>query len=149
MGIIQNGIIGYGGAANLALMKKKFVHEKEWVSENDFMDALSLAQISPVSTGVGLMGYLGFRLYRVRGGILIPLAFILPTIIFMLVLSWAYFQFGNISWAQSLFVGLGALVVALLVNATWMLGKSVFKKITWQSLKEFFIALVTFTGTFF
>jgi chromate transporter len=50
---------------------------------------------------------------------------------------------------QSLFAGLGALVVALLVNATWMLGKSVFKKITWQDWKGFFIALVAFVGTFF
>jgi chromate transporter len=77
------------------------------------------------------------------------LAFILPATIFMLVLSWAYFQFGNISWVQSLFAGLGALVVALLVNAAWMLGKGVFKKITWQSWKGFAIALVTFVGTFF
>jgi chromate transporter len=143
------GVIGYGGAANLALMKKQFVHEKEWISEKEFMDALSLAQILPGSTGVALMGYMGFHLYRARGGILIPLAFILPATIFMLVLSWAYFQFGNISWVQCLFAGLGALVVALLVNATWMLGKGVFKKITWQDWKGLFVALVAFVGTFF
>ena len=143
------GVIGYGGAANLALMKKKFVHEKEWISEKEFMDALSLSQILPGSTGVALMSYIGFRLHRTQGGILIPLTFILPATIFMLVLSWAYFQFGNITWVQSLFIGLGALVVALLVNATWMLGKGVFKKITWQSLKGFSIALVAFIGTFF
>jgi len=143
------GLVGYGGAANLALMKKKFVHEKEWISEKEFMDALSLSQVLPGSTGVALMCYMGFKLYRARGGILIPLTFILPATIFMLVLSWAYFQFGNISWVRSLFAGLGALVVALLVNATLMLGKSVFKNITWQDWKGFFIALVAFVGTFF
>jgi chromate transporter len=143
------GVIGYGGAANLALMKNKFVHEKEWISEKEFMDALSLSQILPGSTGVALMGYMGFHLHRARGGILIPLTFVLPATIFMLALSWAYFQFGDISWVQSLFAGLGALVVALLVNATRMLGKDVFKKITWQDWKGFFIALVAFIGTFF
>jgi chromate transporter len=143
------GAIAYGGAANLALMKKTFVHEKEWISEKEFMDALSLSQVLPGSTGVALMGYMGFRLHRARGGILIPLTFILPATIFMLVLSWVYFQFGDISWVRSLFAGLEALVVALLVNATLMLGKSVFKKITWQDWKGFFIALVMFVGMFF
>jgi chromate transporter len=143
------GAIAYGGAANLALMKKTFVHEKEWISEKEFMSALSLSQVLPGSTGVALMGYMGFRLYRAQGGILIPLTFILPATIFMLVLSWVYFQFGDISWVRSLFAGLEALVVALLINATLMLGKSVFKKITWQDWKGFFIALVTFVGMFF
>jgi chromate transporter len=143
------GVIGYGGAANLALMKKKFVHEKEWISEKEFMDALSLSQILPGSTGVALMSYMGFRLHRTQGGILIPLTFILPATIFMIVLSWAYFQFGNISLVRSLFAGLGALVVALLVNATWMLGKGVFKNITWRDWKGFSIASVAFIGTFF
>ena len=143
------GVIGYGGAANLALMKKTFAHDKEWISEKDFMDGLSLAQIIPGSTGVSLMGYLGFKHYRLRGGILIPLAFMLPATLAILALSWAYFRFGNVSFVQSLFVGLGALVVALLVNATWMLGKSVFKNVTIKDWKGFLIAAVTFIGTFF
>jgi chromate transporter len=143
------GTIGYGGAANLALMKKTFVQEKEWISEKDFMDALSLSQILPGSTGVALMGYIGFRHYKILGGILIPLAFILPATIAIIILSWAYFRFGDISFVKALFAGLGALVVALLVNATLMLGKSVFKKITIKSWKSLVISLVTFIGVFF
>jgi chromate transporter len=143
------GVIGYGGAANLALMKKIFVHDKKWISENDFMEALSLAQIIPGSTGVSLMGNIGFRFYRILGGILIPIAYMLPATTAILILSWAYFYFGNVSFVQSLFVGLGALVVALLVNATWMLGKSVFKNITIKDWKGFAIAIVTFIGVFF
>lgn len=143
------GVIGYGGAANLALMKKTFVNDKEWVSEKNFMEALSLSQIIPGSTGVSLMGNIGFRFYRILGGILIPLAFMLPATIAMLILSWAYFYFGNVSFVQSLFLGLGALVVALLVNATWMLGKSVFKKISINDWKGFLIAVITFAGVFF
>jgi chromate transporter len=143
------GTIGYGGAANLALMKKTFVQEKEWISEKDFMDALSLSQILPGSTGVALMGYIGFRHYKILGGILIPLAFILPATIAIIILSWAYFRFGDISFVKALFAGLGALVVALLVNATLMLGKSVFKKITIKSWRSLVVSLVTFIGVFF
>jgi chromate transporter len=50
------GTVGYGGPAILAQMKRTFVDEKGWISERDFMDALSLAQILPGATGVCLMG---------------------------------------------------------------------------------------------
>lgn len=143
------GTIGYGGAANLALMKKIFVHEKEWISEKDFMDGLSLSQIIPGATGVSLMGYIGFKHYRILGGILLPLAFIFPATVAILGLSWAYFRFGTVSFVQAFFAGLGALVVALLVNATVMLGKSVFKKITVKDWKGLVIAATTFIGVFF
>ncbi len=143
------GLIGYGGPAILALMKKTFVHQKEWISEKEFMNALSLAQILPGATGVSVMGYIGFKLRKFWGGILAPLLYILPATVAMIALGWAYFRFGNLSFVKSLFAGLGALVVALLVNATLILGKSVFKKLDTKNIKGFVIALITFTGIFF
>ena len=143
------GAIGYGGPAILALMKKTFVHKKEWISEKEFMNALSLAQILPGATGVSVLGYIGFKLHKLWGGILTPLLYILPATIAMIALAWAYFTFGNLTFVQALFAGLGALVVALLVNATLILGKSVFKKITIKNWKGFTISLATFVGVFF
>jgi chromate transporter len=143
------GVIGYGGPAILAQMKKSFVHEKDWVSEKEFMESLSLAQILPGATGVSIMGYIGFKLHKFWGGILAPLFYILPATIAMIALSWAYFRFGNISFVKALFAGLGALVVALLFNATKTLGKSVFKKITIKDWKGIVISLLTFVGIFF
>jgi chromate transporter len=143
------GVIGYGGPAILALMKKTFVHKKEWISEKEFMNALSLAQILPGATGVSVMGYIGFKLHKLWGGILAPLLYIMPATIAMIVLAWAYFTFGNLTFVQALFAGLGALVVALLINATLILGKSVFKKITLRDWKGFTISLATFIGIFF
>jgi len=143
------GAIGYGGPAILALMKKTFVHKKEWIEEKEFMNALSLAQILPGATGVSVMGYIGFKLHKLWGAILAPLLYIFPATIAMIALAWAYFAFGNISFVKALFAGLGALVVALLINATLILGKSVFKKITLRDWKGFTISLATFIGVFF
>ncbi|MFA6048140.1 MAG: chromate efflux transporter [Parcubacteria group bacterium] len=143
------GAIGYGGPAILALMKKTFVQKKEWISEKEFMNALSLAQILPGATGVSLMGYTGFKLRKLWGGILAPLAFILPASIAITVLAWAYFTFGNLSFVKALFAGLGALVVALLVNATLILGKSVFKHLDRKDIKGLIISCATFVGVFF
>jgi len=143
------GAIGYGGPAILALMKKTFVHEKEWISEKEFMNALSLAQILPGATGVSIMGYIGFKLHKLWGAILAPLLYILPATIAMILLAWAYFTFGNLSFVKALFAGLGALVVALLINAILVLGKSVFKKISLKDWKGFIISLTAFIGIYF
>jgi chromate transporter len=143
------GAIGYGGPAILALMKKTFVQQKEWISEKEFMNALSLAQILPGSTGVSVMGYIGFKLNKLWGAILAPIFYILPATIFMIVLSWTYFTFGNLSFVKALFAGLGALVVALLVNAILVLGKSVFKNISIKDWKGLLISLLAFAGLYF
>jgi len=113
------------------------------------MNALSMAQILPGATGVSVMGYIGFKLHKLWGAILAPLLYILPATIAMIALAWAYFTFGNLTFVQALFAGLGALVVALLVNATLILGKSVFKKITVNDWKGFTISVATFIGIFF
>lgn len=143
------GVIGYGGPAILALMKKIFVHQKEWISEKEFMNALSLAQILPGATGVSVVGYIGFKLRKLWGGILAPLFYILPATLLTIILSWTYFSYGNLSFVKALFAGLGSLVVALLVNATLILGKSVFKKISLKDIKGVAISAIAFIGIFF
>ena len=62
------GTVGYGGPAILALMKRVIVHEKGWISDEEFMNALSLSQILPGATGVTLLGYIGQKLKGGWGG---------------------------------------------------------------------------------
>lgn len=142
------GAIGYGGPAILALMKQTLVIKKHWISERDFMNALSLAQALPGATGVTVLGYVGFKLKKVWGGLLAPLGFIAPPTALMIVLSWAYFTYGQLPFVKSLFAGLGALVVALLVNAFLVLGKAVFPQISWRTWRGFLIALASFASAY-
>jgi chromate transporter len=143
------GAIGYGGPAILALMKRVIVDQKGWVSDGEFMNALSLAQILPGATGVTLFGYIGHRLKGLTGGILMPLAFAFPAMIAITALAWAYFTYGNLGFVHSIFTGLGAMVVALLVNATIVMGKSVFGRIDRKSYKGAIIAVLAFMGIYF
>ncbi|MFH0776751.1 MAG: chromate efflux transporter, partial [Patescibacteria group bacterium] len=143
------GAISYGGPAVLAQAKKIVVHQKNWLTEKEFLDGLSLAQILPGATGINVMGYVGYRIHKIWGGILAPLFYVLPAVISMMILAWAYFQYGNLPVIQTIMLGLGALVVALLCNATLQLGQTVFKKIDTKTLKGFAIALLTFAGAFF
>ena len=143
------GTIGYGGPAILALMKKVIVNEKAWISEEEFMNALSLSQILPGAIGVTLFGYIGHKLRKPWGGILAPFSFVLPSMIAITLLAWAYFTYGNLKFVHSIFMGLGALVVALLINATMIMAKSVFPKIDRNSYKGITIAVLSFLGITF
>jgi len=140
------GAVGYGGPAILALMKRVIVHEKRWISDEEFMNALSLSQILPGATGVTLLGYIGQKLKGVWGGILMPFAFAFPAMAAITVLAWAYFSFGDLKFVRSIFMGLGAMVVALLVNATLMMGRSVFQGMDRNAFKGIVIAGLSFMG---
>lgn len=140
------GAVGYGGPAILALMKRVIVNEKGWISDEEFMSALSLSQILPGATGVTLLGYIGQKLKGGWGGILMPFAFFLPAMSTITVLAWAYFAYGDLKFVHSIFMGLGAMVVALLVNATMMMGKSVFQGREVYAFKGIVIAALSFWG---
>ena len=142
------GAVGYGGPAILALMKQTLVGKKKWITEKDFMDALSLAQALPGATGVTVLGYVGFKLKKIWGGVLAPLGFITPPTALMLLLSWAYFTYGQLPFVRSLFAGLGALVVGLLLNACLVLGKSVFPRISRGDWRGLLITAAGFTGVY-
>jgi len=140
------GAVGYGGPAILALMKRVLVHEKGWVSDEEFMNALSLSQLLPGATGVTLLGYIGRKLKGGWGGILMPFTFAFPAMAAITVLAWAYFTYGNLKFVHSTFMGLGAMVVALLVNATLMMGRSVFQGMDQNAFKGIVIAALSFLG---
>lgn len=142
------GAIGYGGPAILAQMKKTFI-SSHWTTEKEFMESLSLAQILPGASGVNIMGYFGHKHMKFWGAVLVPLFFILPATIAMVVISWAYFQYGSLPFIKPLFVGLGALVVALLLNALLTLGKTVYGNAGWKDYKVFIISFSIFVGTYF
>jgi len=143
------GTVGYGGPAILARMKRTFVDRKKWISEREFMNALSLSQVLPGATGVSVITYVGFRLHKLWGGILAPLLFILPATVAITTLAWAYFRFGNVGFVNALFAGLGALVVGLLLSATWTLGRLVFRKLDLGEVKGLAISLATFVSIYF
>lgn len=140
------GTVGYGGPAILALMKRVIVHEKGWISDEEFMNALSLSQILPGATGVTLLGYVGHTLRGGWGGILMPFAFAFPAMTAITILAWAYFSFGDLKFVHSIFMGLGAMVVALLLSATLMMGRSVFRGKDRNAFKGIAIAALSFLG---
>jgi chromate transporter len=145
---LYTGATAYGGPAMFTQIKKKFVTEKKWISEKEFLDILSFVQILPGATGILTMSCIGYKLRDVTGALVVSFFFILPTFIAITFLSYLYFNYRNLSLVQSLFTGLGAMVVALLINAVVTLGKTVFPKISIRHYKGFLISALIFMFSF-
>lgn len=139
------GFTGYGGPAILGQMKKKLVHEKRWVTEEDFMNSLSLADLLPGATGVTLLGYLGYKLKGIWGWILSAGLYVMPAFLFTTIMADLYFRYNSIGVVQKIFTGLGALVIGLLLNALVNLSKPVFGK---SGIKGYFKAMVIIIPAF-
>ena len=145
---LYTGATAYGGPAMFAQIKKKFVTEKKWIDEKEFLDVLSFVQILPGATGILTMSCIGYKLRNVSGALVVSFFFILPTYFAITLLSYLYFNFRNLSLVKSLFTGLGAMVVALLINAVVTLGKTVFPKFSIRHYKGFLITALIFMFSF-
>jgi chromate transporter len=109
-------------------IRRRVVDDKKWLDQREFLDGVALCQVVPGATVVQLATYIGQRLRGPAGALAGALAFILPAFFLMLGLSWLYVRFGELSWVKALSRGLNAVVIALLLQAFWRLGKGIQKE---------------------
>jgi len=118
------GTFGFGGPIALAgYMQRDLVEKRRWISKEDYVDGLALAQLAPGPLAAQLAMYLGYVRAGVFGATVVSLAFILPSFLMVLGISWAYTRFGGLPWMQALFYGIGAAVIGIIVRAAYKLMK--------------------------
>src|SRR4029079_7586872 len=106
------GTWGFGGAVALVgYMHRDLVERRKWISESEYKEGLTLAQIMPGPLAAQLAIYLGYVHYGVLGATLVGIGFVLPSFLMVLVLGWAYQQYHGLSWMQAVFYGVGASVI--------------------------------------
>src|SRR5207249_8307511 len=106
---LKLGALGFGGpVALVGYMHRDLVERRKWISEADYKEGLTLAQIMPGPLAAQLAIYLGFVHYRVLGATLVGIAFVLPSFLMVLALGWAYQRYGGLPWMQAVFYGVGA-----------------------------------------
>ena len=112
------GTFGFGGPIALAgYMQRDLVEQRRWISKQDYLDGLALAQLAPGPLAAQLAMYLGYVRAGVWGATLVSLAFILPSFVMVLGISWCYVRFGGLAWMQALFYGIGAAVIGIIIRA--------------------------------
>ena len=114
------GLTAFGMAILQKL--KALVMDHAWLNEDEMNDGLAMVQLYPGPLMVDFTAYVGYKLRGVMGAVLATIGFILPSFVLMSVLSAFYFAAGSLPWVHSLFLGLEALVVGVLLNVTLEMG---------------------------
>ena len=140
------GILSFGGpAAQIALMHRELVEERNWISERDFLSALSFCMLLPGPEAMQLATYTGWRLRGVRGGLIAGGLFVLPGAIVVLGLSIAYAYLGNLPLMQTLFLGVQAAVVVIVLEALLKVARRALKgRISWAIAGAAFVGIYAF-----
>src|SRR5438034_8081 len=121
---LRLGTFGFGGPIALAgSMQRDLVERRRWVTEQDYVQGLALAQLSPGPLAAQLAMYLGWVRAGTLGASVIAAAFILPSFITVLVLAGFYVRYGGLAWMQGAFYGIGAAVIAVIARSAWKLVK--------------------------
>ncbi len=103
--------------------------EKGWTTSEEIDAAIALDQLYPGPTNFDFIAIMGYVMHGISGAILSTLAFLTPSFLVMLLLSWLYFTFGSLPWVPTLFVGMSALVVGVLCNLILQLADSAIKDV--------------------
>ena len=138
------GLLSFGGpAAQIALMHRELVETRDWLTEKDYLSALSFCMLLPGPEAMQLATWTGWRLHGTKGGLIAGLLFVLPGAAVVLALSMIYAAFGALPLVAAVFTGVQAAVVAIVIEALLRVSKRALKgRIHW------FIAGVAFLGLF-
>jgi chromate transporter len=121
------GSIGFGGGmAVIALMEREFVQRRKLLTGEEFLHGVGLGQILG-SFAVNAAFFVGYRLFGAAGGVLSASAFLMPSLALVTALSHFYFRYHSIPALQGAVVGLGPVVIALILDAAWSLGRQVLR----------------------
>ncbi|OGI43339.1 MAG: chromate transporter [Candidatus Muproteobacteria bacterium RBG_16_65_31] len=114
----------FGGfMALISVVENVIVERKKLMQHHDMLDGISLASILPGPVAVNLVVYVGYRLRGGLGALVSAVAAILPAFVFIVVLAYAYFRWGDIPAVSRLFLGFIPAVVAVIVAAAWNMSR--------------------------
>ncbi len=137
------GLLSFGGpAAQIALMHRELVETRDWVTEKDYLSALSFCMLLPGPEAMQLATWTGWRMHGTKGGLIAGLLFVLPGAAVVLGLSMIYAAFGTVPLVAALFTGVQAAVVAIVIEALLRVSKRALKgRIYWVIAGLAFLAL--------
>lgn len=98
-------------------LQRDLVERRRWISRQDYLEGLALAQLAPGPLAAQLAIYLGWVRARIAGATLVSLAFIAPSLLMVLAISALYVRYGGLPWMQGVFYGIGAAVIAIIARS--------------------------------
>lgn len=140
---LKLGFISFGGpAGQIAIMHQELVEKRRWISEPRFLHALNYCMLLPGPEAQQLATYMGWLMHGSVGGIVAGVLFILPSLVLLIVLSWIYIAFGDMTLVAGLFYGIKPAVTAIVIHAAFRIGsRTLYNAWLWCIAGSAFIAI--------
>lgn len=121
---LRLGTTAFGGpAAHIALMEQEFVRKREWLTHEEFLDMIGAANLVPGPSSTEVAIHVGLRRAGGIGLVLAGVCFILPAALLVSAFAWGYVRYGSLPSFQSALYGIKPVVVAVVAQAIWNLGR--------------------------
>ena len=121
-----------GGYAMIPLIEAKVVDEKQWITREDLLDLMAVAQSCPGIFAVNIAIFIGYKLRGIPGALMSTLGCIMPSFLIILAIALFFRQFQDNVWVARAFRGIRPCVVALIAAPTFKMAQTA--KITWTNV---------------
>ena len=115
----------------IPLIEEEVVNQKHWVSKEEFLDLIAIAQSCPGVFAINISIFIGYKLRKLRGAISCALGTALPSFLIILLIAMFFHQFQNNPVVAAMFRGIRPAVVALIAAPTFKLASSA--KLSWSN----------------
>ncbi|MEN8125826.1 MAG: chromate efflux transporter [Bacteroidota bacterium] len=127
---LKIGATSWGGfMALISVIQKELIEKKEVIKDKIIFDGVSLAMVLPGPMAFNVVVYIGYYLRGIKGAIVSMLGILLPSFIFMLILSYLYIEYGQLPELENFFKGVLPAVVAIIVSVAINMSKKNIKDI--------------------
>lgn len=128
LNFLKIGATAFGGPpAHIAMMEEEFVGRRGWLDHQRFLDLIGAVNLLPGPNSTELALYIGLLRAGWLGLMVAGVAFILPSATLVLALAWAYVRFGALPQVAGVLYGTKPVVIVVVVQALWVLGRTAIK----------------------
>jgi chromate transporter len=125
---LKLGTTAFGGpAAHIAMLEDEVVRRRGWLTHAEFLDLLGATNLIPGPNSTEMAIHIGHRRAGWPGLIVAGVCFILPAALIVTSLAWTYVRFGKLPQADGLLYGVKPVIIAVVAQALWGLGRTALK----------------------
>ena len=134
-----------GGYAMVALLEHEFVEEKQWMSREEFLDMVAIAESTPGPVAVNSATYIGYKIGGTAGAAASTAAVSLPSFVVIYIISLFFDRFLSLTVVANAFKGIQACVVYLILSA----GLKMLKQLKKDPFDLCILAAVSFSSIYY
>lgn len=126
LSFIKIGILGFGGGYAMIPLIQNEIVKNNWLTELEFIEIISIAEITPGPIAINSATYVGYKVYGVFGSILATLGVTLPSLILLILISNFFFKNYNHKAVKNMLEFIKPVVAGLILSAAIILAKKTF-----------------------